>query len=54
MRNIQVRLIRTKNEVVLVLNVRILVLLIYLFVKVPRPGDSEVTFSVCESNHHLL
>jgi len=23
---------------------------IHLFVKVPRPGDSEVTFSVFESN----
>jgi len=26
----------------------------YLFVKVPRPGDSEVTFSVFESSYHLL
>jgi len=26
----------------------------YLFVKVPRPGDSEVTFSVFESICHLL
>jgi len=27
----------------------------HLFVKVPRPGDSEVTFSVFESSrHHLL
>jgi len=26
----------------------------HLFVKVPRPGDSEVTFSVFESNCHLL
>jgi len=25
-----------------------------LFVKVPRPGDSEVTFSVFESSCHLL
>jgi len=25
-----------------------------LFVKVPRPGDSEVTFTVFESNCHLL
>jgi len=24
------------------------------FVKVPRPGDSEVTFSVFESSYHLL
>jgi len=26
----------------------------YLFVKVPRPGDSEVTFSVFESSCHPL
>jgi len=26
----------------------------HLFVKVPRPGDSEVTFSVFESSCHLL
>jgi len=26
----------------------------HLFVQVPRPGDSEVTFSVFESSHHLL
>jgi len=26
----------------------------HLFVKVPRPGDSEVTFSVFESSYHLL
>jgi len=26
----------------------------HLFVKVPRPGDSEVTFSVFESRCHLL
>jgi len=26
----------------------------HLFVKVPRPGDSEVTFSVIESSYHLL
>jgi len=26
----------------------------HLFVKVPRPGDSEGTFSVFESNCHLL
>jgi len=25
---------------------------IHLFVKVPRPGDSEVTFSVFESSCH--
>jgi len=25
----------------------------HLFVKVPRPGDSEVTFAVCESSCHL-
>jgi len=27
---------------------------IHLFVKVPRPGDSEGTFSVVESSCHLL
>jgi len=26
----------------------------HLFVKVPRPGDSEDTFSVFESSCHLL
>jgi len=26
----------------------------HLFVKVPRSGDSEVTFSVFESSYHLL
>jgi len=26
----------------------------HLFVKVPRPGDSEVTFSVFESSFYLL
>jgi len=26
----------------------------HLFVKAPRPGDSEVTFSVLESSSHLL
>jgi len=26
----------------------------HLFVKVPRPGDSEVTFLVFESSCHLL
>jgi len=26
----------------------------HLFVKVPQPGDSEVTFSVFESSCHLL
>jgi len=26
----------------------------HLFVKVPRPGDSEVTFAVFESSFHLL
>jgi len=26
----------------------------HLFIKVPRPGDSEVTFSVFESSCHLL
>jgi len=26
----------------------------HLFVKVPRPGDSEVTFSVFESSCHML
>jgi len=26
----------------------------HLFVKVPRPGDSEVTFPVFESSCHLL
>jgi len=26
----------------------------YLFVKVPQPGDSEVTFSVFQSGCHLL
>jgi len=26
----------------------------HLFVKVPRPGDSEVTFAVFKSNYHLL
>jgi len=26
----------------------------HLFVKVPRPGDSEVTFSLFESSCHLL
>jgi len=26
----------------------------HLFVKVPRPGDSKVTFSVIESSCHLL
>jgi len=26
----------------------------YLFVKVPRPGDSEETFSVFESSCHML
>jgi len=26
----------------------------HLFVKVPRPGDSEVTFSVFKSSYHLL
>jgi len=26
----------------------------YLFVKAPRPGNSEVTFSVLESSCHLL
>jgi len=26
----------------------------HLFVKVPRPGDSEVTFSVFESSCHLF
>jgi len=26
----------------------------HLFVKVPRPGDSEVIFSVFESSCHLL
>jgi len=26
----------------------------YLFVKVPRPGDNEGTFSVFESSCHLL
>jgi len=26
----------------------------HLFVKVPRPGDSEVTFAVFESSCHLL
>jgi len=26
----------------------------HLFVKVPRQGDSEVTFSVVESSCHLL
>jgi len=26
----------------------------HLFVQVPRPGDSEVTFSVFESSCHLL
>jgi len=26
----------------------------HLFVKVPRPGDSEVTFEVFESRCHLL
>jgi len=31
-----------------------LVLSTHLFVKVPRPGDSEVNFSVFESNCHLL
>jgi len=30
------------------------VLGIHLFVKVPRPGDSEVTFSVFASSCHLL
>jgi len=30
-----------------------LYVLIY-FVKVPRPEDSEVSFSVFESNNHLL
>jgi len=28
--------------------------LAYLFVKAPRPADSEGTFSVCESSFHLL
>jgi len=28
--------------------------LAHLFVKVPRPGDSEVTFSVMESSCHFL
>jgi len=28
--------------------------LAHLFVKVPRPGDSEVTFSVIESSCYLL
>jgi len=27
---------------------------IHLFIKVPRPGDSEVAFSVFESSFHLL
>jgi len=27
---------------------------LHFFVKVPRPGDSEVTFSVFESSYHLL
>jgi len=27
---------------------------IHLFVNVPRPGDSEVTFSVFKSRCHLL
>jgi len=26
----------------------------HLFVTVPQPGDSEVTFSVFESSYHLL
>jgi len=26
----------------------------HLFIKVPRPGDSEVTFSVLKSSCHLL
>jgi len=26
----------------------------YVFAKVPRPGDSEVTFAVFESSCHLL
>jgi len=26
----------------------------HLFIKVPRPGDSEVTFSIFELSYHLL
>jgi len=32
----------------------IFLVLSHLFVKVPRPGDSKVTFSVFESSYHLL
>jgi len=34
--------------------IKLLILLAHLFVKLPRPGDSEVTFSVFDSNCHLL
>jgi len=44
---------RTKDSYNFIKN-RILGLGTHLFVKVSRPGDSEVTFSVFESSFHLL